>query len=310
MKLEERYGDYVHCFSGKVREVFRDEMTGKIVVVATDRVSAFDKKVGLIPDKGKILTAISAFWSTWIDVDLMYPFPDYTTAFLASNSPYSSAFISIPDEFTKDPDLDGRVTYMVGLDMFPIECIVRGHITGSAWKLYEQGEREICGVKLPNGLRNGDPFPGGPIFTPTTKATSGHDQNITFDQMVEVIKNHAMGDRKTANNIRDYCLFAYRSAYDFAREKGLIIADTKFELGLNTNGQIVFGDEILTPDSSRFWDLKKFEPGKEQPSFDKQIIRDYITKNPDSPIPNSIIQETRQRYIECYEKLSGQEWPE
>ncbi|MBR2710127.1 phosphoribosylaminoimidazolesuccinocarboxamide synthase [Candidatus Saccharibacteria bacterium] len=309
LKLKKKYGDFRHYSSGKVREVFYDELSDRIVVVTTDRVSAFDERVGSIPDKGKILTGISSFWSLWVDFDSTIP---YKTAFLASNAAFykeGNLYIDIPEGFDEDPKLDGRVTYMVNLDMFPIECIVRGHITGSAWKLYEKGEREICGVKLPDGLKNGDPFPDGPIFTPTTKATSGHDENITFEEMVKIISKNYMGDLDTAETIKKYCLDLYKRAYDFAHDKGLIIADTKFELGLNIDGEIIFGDEILTPDSSRFWDASKFEPGKEQPSFDKQIIRDYIAKNKNEAIPRSVIQKTRQRYIDCYEKLVGQAWP-
>ena len=310
MQLKKKYGDFRYRLSGKVREIFYDDSSDRIVVVTTDRVSAFDERVGEIPDKGKILTGISSFWSLWVDLDDTIP---YTTAFLASNASIyeeTDCLISIPDEFSEDPNLDSRVTYMVELDMFPVECIVRGHITGSAWKMYEQGAREICGVKLPNGLRNGDPFPDGPIFTPTTKATVGHDENITFGRMVSILEKNHMGCRETVEAIREYCLDLYKRAYDFAYKRGLIIADTKFELGKDIDGRITFGDEILTPDSSRYWDASKFEPGKEQPSFDKQIIRDFIAKNQTKDVPKSVIRETRNRYIECYEKLTGLVWSE
>ena len=302
--------------SGKVRDIYQGKNKSNIVVVASDRVSAFDKKLGIeIPDKGKILTAISAFWSVLVE-DKEQNIG--MTAYLSSNADcldciHPHGHFSEP-EFDV-PEFDGRVTKMTKLKMFPIECIVRGHISGSAWKLYERGKHEICGVKLPEGLQNGSKFQK-PIFTPTSKAPEGeHDENITFDEMIEIIVANAMGDYYTARRIRDFCLGLYDFGYRYAAERGLILADTKFELGLDEDQNIVFGDEILTPDSSRYWDAASFAPGREQKSFDKQIIRDYLAsarargeKNPQ--IPAEILEQTSWQYKELFKKLTGKPWPE
>lgn len=298
--------------SGKVREIYQQNPR-EIVMVATDRVSAFDKKLGIgIPDKGKLLTSISAFWSVLLEDEGFV-----MTAYLSSNAigPRTlSPFGPFTESKFDTPEFAGRATKMTKLNMFPVECIVRGHICGSAWKLYEKGTREICGVKLPDGLRNGDKLPE-PIFTPTTKAPEGeHDENITLEEMADVLSQHNAGCHHTATQIRDLCLRAYNFAYQYALNHGLILADTKFELGFDRHQNIVFGDEILTPDSSRYWDAAKFVPGQEQQSFDKQIIRDYLAKakerGEETPvIPAKVLEQTSAQYAALFERLVGESWP-
>ena len=290
------------------------------MMVATDRVSAFDRKLGIeIPDKGKILTAISAEFAKLADnwgraTAYFYadaPCPDEVNDF----SLYQfDSYRVIRDA----PELAGRFTFMANLRMFPVECIVRGYLFGSLWKLYEQGERKFCGIELPDGLVKGSKLPQ-PIFTPTTKAPEGeHDENITIGKMVDILNKAGLnGERWTdkvrmAMDIREFCVGLYQKACTYA--DGLIIADTKFELGLNSDGLILFGDEILTPDSSRFWDAETYVPGEEPKSYDKQIIRDYLAEakargevNP--TLPAEIIETTRERYIELYERLFGKIWP-
>ena len=303
--------------SGKVRDIYQEGgKNSNIIVVASDRVSAFDKKLGIeIPGKGKILTAISAFWSVLAedgeqDIGM--------TAYLSSN--VDCLDVIHPNGHFNEPEFDtpefsGRATKMTKLKMFPVECIVRGHISGSAWTLYERGEREICGVRLPEGLRNGDKLPE-PIFTPTNKAPEGiHDENITFNKMLEILVVSGMGDYYVARQIRDFCLKLYDFGYRYAAERGLILADTKFELGLDEYQNIIFGDEIFTPDSSRYWDAASFAPGREQKSYDKQIIRDYLAsakaRGEENPqIPAEILEQTSLRYKELFKRLTGKPWPE
>lgn len=294
---------------GKVRDIYKGDNEDEIFIVATDRVSAFDKKLGIqIPDKGKLLTNISAFWTIILEDN------GILTSYLSSNtSVWRSDYPALTDPDFGTIQLADRVTEMVELDMFPVECIVRGHISGSAWKLYEQGQREICGVKLPEGLENGSKLPE-PIFTPTTKAPEGeHDENITLEEMAEILWKHRLGRYDTAVEIRRLCIGAYKIAYRYALSHGLILADTKFELGMDkyTYG-IYIGDEVLTPDSSRYWDVESFAPGHEQKSFDKQIIRDYLATakehGEESRIPDEVLEQTRQRYIELYERLTEKTW--
>lgn len=316
MKFKRQYGCFQHAASGKVREVYKNDLNGTILLVATDRVSAFDKVLDVVvPGKGQILTAISA--------EMMRLAEDEwgaQTAFIQANTlPLNrngTCIESSLDEQLADQDgfvpdeLVGRTTELVDLEMFKVECIVRGHISGSAWKLYEQGEREICGVPLPEGLKNGSKLPK-PIFTPTTKAPTGqHDENITFGEMAEII-----GDKEAADEVYCMCMDLYEQAYAYLLSCGLILADTKFELGMDGLGNVLFGDEILTPDSSRYWDVATFVPGKEPQSFDKQIIRDYLAKakaegQTDLTLPEEILSKTRRRYIELYEKATGYVWPE
>lgn len=290
------------------------------MMVATDRVSAFDQKLGIeIPGKGKVLTAISAEFATLAE-DWGFPISHY---YADAPCSISHGFFGLHDFADSDiidaaPELSGRFTFMDNLRMFPVECIVRGYLFGSIWKLYEQGERIICGLELPDGLMKGSKLEK-PIFTPTTKAPEGeHDENITLEEMAILLedKNLALnGDGiNTAMRIQKKCLELYQEASDWALERGIIVADTKFELGLNEYFDILFGDEILTPDSSRFWDAETYVPGEEPKSYDKQIIRDYLAKvkargeiNP--ALPTEIIKKTCERYIELYEKLFDKTWP-
>lgn len=325
MKFRENYGVFKHIASGKVREIYLNEEDDELMVVATDRVSAFDQKLDIeIPGKGKILTAISAEFANLADNW------GYKTAYYYADTPRPEvvSFFDF-DEFA-DYDIIGaaqelseRFTFMDNLQMIPVECIVRGYLFGSIWKLYEQGERIICGVELPDGLVKGSKLPQ-PIFTPTTKAPEGeHDENITPEEMAEILENvNLIGPYDTgisaSTAICDLCVSLYKVASEYARNRGLIIADTKFELGLSRERKgdigIYFGDEILTPDSSRFWDAITWVPGEEPKSYDKQIIRDYLAAakahGEANPIlPAEVIEKTRQRYIELYEKLFGKEWP-
>lgn len=322
MILQESYGNFKHIASGKVREIYLKEETDEIMMVATDRVSAFDQKLGIeIPDKGKILTAISAEFAHLANE---WEFPvSYFYADIPNDDGVNTYILSQFDScktIRSSPGLFRRFTIMENLKMLPVECIVRGYLFGSLWKLYEQGERKICGVMLPDGLTKGSKLPE-PIFTPTTKASEGeHDENITLKEMAEILeKSDTTGrwynGRYLAKAVRSLCIDLYKEASVWADAGGLIIADTKFELGLDENDEICFGDEILTPDSSRFWDAATWVPGEEPKSYDKQIIRDYLAEakargeeNPD--LPNEVIEKTRQRYIELYEKLFGKEWPE
>lgn len=324
MKFQENYGVFKHIASGKVREIYLNEEDDELMVVATDRVSAFDQKLGIeIPGKGKILTAISAEFANLADNW------GYKTAYYYADTPHPEVVSFFDFDQFADYDIIGtaqelseRFTFMDNLQMIPVECIVRGYLFGSIWKLYEQGERIICGVELPDGLVKGSKLPQ-PIFTPTTKAPEGeHDKNITPEEMAEILgKASLIGpydtDISASMAICDLCVGLYKVASEYARNRGLIIADTKFELGLSQgckNMGIYFGDEILTPDSSRFWDAATWVPGEEPKSYDKQIIRDYLAAakahGEANPIlPAEVIEKTRQRYIELYEKLFGKEWP-
>ena len=315
MEFKQSYGEYQHVSSGKVREIYENKEDNTLLLVATDRVSAFDQVLGIeIPDKGKILTAISAEIAARADR------MGLTTAYYCSNAPRPNVVNpwgsieefehASAEAILTAAELQGRVTIMEKLDMLPVECIVRGHISGSAWKLYEQGAREICGVSLPDGLKNGDRLPE-PIFTPTTKAAAGqHDENITFEEMCKLV-----GDSYIAEEARKACLDLFAVAHDFFYQEGVILADTKFELGHTKRGWLAFGDEILTPDSSRYWDAETFVPGEEPLSYDKQIIRNYLAGckargETDLTIPDEILAQTRQRYISLYEKITSCPWPE
>lgn len=329
MKFQEQYGNFKHTASGKVREIYTNEESGEIMLVATDRVSAFDQKLKVeIPDKGKILTAISAEFAFFAEDSL-----DILTAQLYADVPYPNDVINLFDieEFDdcdilkNAPELSGRFTIMEGLKMFPVECIVRGYLFGSIWKLYQQGERKICGVDLPDGLVKGSKLKQ-PIFTPTTKAPEGqHDENITLEEMAKIIEDADLAAKgegaSVAMDIRNLCIDLYQGASDYVYEySDLIIADTKFELGLGHDEEedeyyIYFGDEILTPDSSRFWDARTYVPGEEPKSFDKQIVRDYLAEakargEDITSLPDVIIAKTRQRYIELYSRITGKAWPE
>ncbi len=315
MEFKQQYGCYRHVASGKVREIYEHEFEDTLALVATDRVSAFDKQLGVeIPDKGRILTAISTEMFTLAETMWGMPTAFKWGSLIPENQGGLYIEGDLEDEFAGadrmvPPELEGRVTVMNKLEMLNVECIVRGHISGSAWKLYEQGEREICGVPLPEGLKNGSKLPK-PIFTPTTKAPVGqHDENITFGEMVEIID-----DRSIADEVFCLCMEMFDCAYAHLSKLGIILADTKFELGLDEIGNVRFGDELLTPDSSRYWDAATFVPGEEPLSFDKQIIRNYLAgckmRGEDvSVLPGTIIRQTRERYIQLYEIITGYPWP-
>ncbi|MBQ9551020.1 MAG: phosphoribosylaminoimidazolesuccinocarboxamide synthase [Lachnospiraceae bacterium] len=280
--------------SGKVRELY--ETDDNLIMVATDRISAFDVILkNEIRGKGKILTRISEFW-----FDL--------TKDILPNHLISSDVNDMP-EFFRTEEFEGRAMLVKKLRMIPIECIVRGYITGSGWESYKENG-SVCGIKLPEGLKNCDRLPE-PIYTPSTKAEIGtHDENIRFEESASILNNEFPGKgREYAGKIRDYTLEIYRKCADYALTRGIIIADTKLEFGLDEDDNIVLADELLTPDSSRFWPKEGYEPGKNQPSFDKQFVRDYLKENPTCNycLPDDIIEKTIGKYKEAYRLLSGRE---
>ncbi len=274
--------------SGKVREIYEVD-DGKLMLVVSDRISAFDVILpNEVPDKGKVLNKISEFWF------------DYTKDFV-KNHVISTNISDFPEEFQKEEFKD-RSMLVKKLKMLPIECIVRGYITGSGWKSYKENGT-VCGITLPAGLQESQKLPN-PIFTPSTKAAEGHDENISFEQTVELI------GEDLATKVRDVAIEIYSKCAEYAATKGIIIADTKFEFGLDENGDLVLGDEVLTPDSSRFWPASDYEIGHGQKSFDKQYMRDWLKQtnwdaNNPTPIPVDVIQTTRSKYIEAYERLTG-----
>src|SRR5919202_1705131 len=275
--------------SGKVREMY--EMGDRILMVASDRISTYDVVHPTpIPDKGAVLTGLSAFWFG-------------RTGHIVANH-FLSATDGVPE------DVRGRAMTVRKLEMLPVECVVRGYITGSGWKDYQATGR-VSGVELPPGLRESERLPT-PIFTPSTKADVGHDEAIDFDRAAELV-----GDAELMRRVRDASIELYAFAAEHARERGVILADTKFEFGLDDDGELVVGDEVLTPDSSRYWPADGYEPGRGQPSFDKQYVRDWASgtgwdKTPPAPeIPDDIVEQTRARYRECYELVTGEsldEW--
>ena len=280
--------------SGKVREIY--DIGDSLVMVATDRISAFDVILkNEIPDKGKVLTRISEFWF------------DFTKDIVPNHM--ISADVNDMPEFFRNGDFQGRTMMVKKLNMLPIECIVRGYITGSGWESYKENGT-VCGIKLPEGLKNCDKLPE-PIYTPSTKADLGeHDENIDFEKSIEVLERDFPGKgEEYAGKIRDYTLLIYKKCAEFALSRGIILADTKFEFGLDDKGEIVLGDEVLTPDSSRFWPAEGYESGKSQPSFDKQFVRDYLKANPDCDykLPQDVIDKTIGKYREAYRLLSGKE---
>jgi phosphoribosylaminoimidazole-succinocarboxamide synthase len=274
--------------SGKVREIY--DLGDRLLMVASDRISTYDVvHPNPIPDKGKVLTGLSAFWFA-------------KTGHIVANH-YVSATEGVPEE------VRGRAMVVRKLEMLPVECVVRGYITGSGWKDY-QATGSVSGIELPPGLRESDRLPT-PIFTPSTKAEEGHDEAIDFDQAAELV-----GDRELMGRVRDVSIALYAFAADHARDRGVILADTKFEFGLDPAGELVVGDEVLTPDSSRYWPADTYEPGHGQPSFDKQYVRDWATqsgwdKTPPAPeVPADVVDGTRARYVEAYEKITGEPFSE
>ena len=281
-----------HVYSGKVRDVYEiDER--QLLFVASDRISAFDVVMAEpIPDKGRVLTAITAFWLEQV--------ADIVPNHLVSLDPPTDAGV---------PDLAGRSMVVRKAEMLPIECIVRGYLSGSAWKEYQR-TGTMHGQPLPAGLRQSDRLPA-PVFTPSTKADSGHDENISFEQACEIV-----GD-DVAKSARDISLAVYERGAALAAEKGIIIADTKFELGF-IDGDLSLCDEVLTPDSSRFWAADEWAPGTTPPSFDKQPVRDWLEgtgwdKSPPPPsLPSEIVTTSRDRYVAAYERITGRSfasWP-
>ena len=270
--------------SGKVREIY--DLGDELLIVASDRISTYDVVHPTpIPDKGSVLTGLSTFWFQ-------------RTADIVNNH-VISVTEGVPDEAR------GRGMVVRKLKMLSVECVVRGYITGSGWKDY-QATGQVSGHTLPEGLRESDRLPE-PLFTPSTKAEVGHDEAIDFEGAVELI-----GDRALAERVRDVSLALYEYAAEHARNNGIILADTKFELGLDADGQLTIGDEMCTPDSSRFWPADQYEPGRGQPSFDKQYVRDWASgtgwdRNPPAPpIPEDVVARTREKYVEAYERITGE----
>ena len=286
--------EYTPIKEGKVREIY--DIGECLIMVATDRISAFDVILkNQITDKGVILTQMSKFWF------------DLTTDVIA-NHMITTDTDKMP-EFFHNEWFAGRSMMCRKLKMLPVECIVRGYITGSGWASYQK-DGTVCGIALPEGLAECDKLPE-PIYTPSTKAEIGdHDENIDFERSVKVIEREYPGrGREYAEIVRDSTIALYKKCADYARSRGIIIADTKFEFGIDESGQVVLGDEMLTPDSSRFWPLEGYEPGKSQPSFDKQFVRDWLKANPDSDynLPQDVIDKTIEKYLEAYKLLTGEE---
>ena len=280
---------------GKVREVY--DIGENLILVATDRISAFDHILkNKITDKGAILTQMSKFWF------------DYTKD-IVKNHMVSVDVKDMP-EFFQSEKYDGNSMLCKKLEMLPIECIVRGYITGSGWESYKKNGT-VCGISLPEGLKESEKLPE-PIYTPSTKAELGdHDENISYEQSVEVLEKLYPGKgRDYATQIKDCTIKLYKKCAEYALSKGIIIADTKFEFGLDENGNVVIGDEMLTPDSSRFWPLGGYEAGKSQPSYDKQFVRDWLKANPDSDylLPDDVIDKTIAKYKEAFELLTGRKF--
>jgi phosphoribosylaminoimidazole-succinocarboxamide synthase len=276
--------------SGKVRDVYQLD-DDRLLFVATDRISAFDYVLATgIPHKGRVLSQISLFWFDFLS-DIV---PSHVIT--ADVDRYPQAVRKYADQ------LRGRSMLVQQAEMFPVECVVRGYISGSAWKEY-QATGKVCGIELPAGLGESDAFPE-PVFTPATKAVTGHDENIPFEQMRKIVGS------ETAEQLRDLTLKIYKKAATYARQRGIIIADTKFEFGRTAQG-ITLADEVLTPDSSRFWPADQYRPGQAQESYDKQYVRDYLekirwNKQPPAPtLPLEVARGTSEKYLEAYVQLTG-----
>ena len=267
---------------GKVRDIYEDH--DRLLIVATDRISAFDYILATgIPDKGRVLTQMTLFWLDFLKD-------------IVPNHLFSTNVSALPPEF------EGRSMWVKKAQMFDVECVARGYLSGSGWKDYVR-TGSLCGIPLPTGLRESDALPE-PIFTPATKAQSGHDENIPFETVVAMIGG------QTAARLRDLTLTIYRKAAEYARSRGIIIADTKFEFGV-VEGKILLADEVLTPDSSRFWPAETYSPGGAQPSYDKQFVRDYLesiqwNKQPPAPaLPEDVARRTSEKYKDAYRTLTG-----
>ena len=286
--------DFKPVKEGKVREIY--DLGDKLIMVAPDRISAFDVILhNQITEKGKVLTQMSKFW-----FDL--------TKDVIPNDLISVENKDMP-EFFQQPEFEGRATLCKKLEMIPIECIVRGYITGSGWENYKK-DGTICGMKLPEGLVECAKLPE-PLYTPSTKAEIGdHDENINFEQSIVVLEKafHGRGE-EIATKIKDATIAVYKKCADYALSKGIIIADTKFEFGLDEDGNVLLADEVLTPDSSRFWRLDQYKPGEGQSSFDKQFVRNWLKANPDNnaTLPQEVVDKTIALYKEAYTMLTGKE---
>lgn len=279
-----------HVRSGKVRDLYRAD-DDHLLLVASDRVSTFDcVHPTPIPDKGKVLTAISTFWFGHLDE-------------VVPNHLVATDVAAFPDAARQHAgELAGRTMLVSRVDIVPFECVVRGYLVGSGWKEYQQ-DGSVCGIPLPQGLEEASEL-DEPIFTPATKAEEGHDVNVSFDTMAAAV------GRELAERLRSLSLDLYRRGRAHARERGIILADTKFEFGLR-HGEVVLADEVLTPDSSRYWPADQWRPGASPPSFDKQFVRDYATSTgwdrtpPAPPLPANIVDATRAKYVEAYERITG-----
>ena len=275
--------------SGKVRDVY--DLGKHLLLVATDRISAYDVIMpNGIPDKGRVLTQISAFWFNLLkDV--------------VPNHVVTTELSELPEDLKKHTELEGRFMLCKKASVVPIECIVRGYLAGSGWKEY-QTSQTVCGVKLPAGLTQCSELPN-PIFTPSTKAEQGHDENISFERACE------LQGVELVTKIRDLSLAVYNAGRTHAKKCGILLADTKFEFGLDSKGEMMIVDEVLTPDSSRFWPADKYQPGRDQESFDKQFVRNYLddikfNRQPPAPVlPADVVKNTRAKYIEAFTKLTG-----
>ena len=277
--------------SGKVRDLY--QLNGTLLFVATDRISAFDYVLATgIPNKGKVLTQLSLFWFDFLkDVVNNHLVTADVARYPAELHPYAD-------------DLRGRSMLVSRAEMVPIECVVRGYVSGSAWKEYRE-RGSVCGIPLPAGLRESERLPE-PLFTPAIKATSGHDENISFEEMVK------RAGPELSEQLREVSVRIYRAAAEYAAQRGILIADTKFEFGRTAAG-LVLADEVLTPDSSRFWPADAYQPGRSQDSFDKQYVRDYLeqirwNKQPPAPaLPEEVARRTSEKYVEAFRRITGRE---
>jgi len=282
----------IPCRKGKVRDIY--DLGDRLVIVASDRISAFDWVLPTpIPDKGRVLTGLTVFWLRLLQVP---------------NHLISTRLEDMGPEFVARRDiLEGRAMLVRKAEVIPIECVARGYLAGSGWKEYKQSGT-VCGIPLPPGLVESQELPE-PIFTPATKEQTGHDINISFDEMVRRV------GKETAEWLRDKTLELYRRAAEHAKKCGIILADTKLEWGRLPNGEIILIDEVFTPDSSRFWPADQYTPGRSPPSFDKQYVRDWLEStgwdknSPPPPLPPEVVEKTRVKYIEAYERLTGEPFP-
>ncbi len=287
--------EYRPVKEGKVREIY--DIGDSLIMTATDRISAFDVILkNEVPQKGAILTQMSAFWF------------DYTDDILP-NHMISTDPADMP-EFFRTQRFNGNSMKCKKLTMLPVECIVRGYLSGSGWSSYQKSGT-VGGIRLPEGLAQSQKLPE-PIYTPSTKAQVGvHDENVDYEKTIGILEKAFPGrGEEYASCLKEYTLELYKKCADYALERGIIIADTKFEFGLDEEGRMILGDEVLTPDSSRFWPLEGYQPGKSQPSYDKQYVRDWLLDHPDSgyELPDDVIVRTAEKYQEAFELLTGEKW--